>query len=453
MIRKIAAIYLLSMAMLAWGFAIGKFQVFPYALIKPVYSDLKSFIEGLQHRPEKGVTEVVSDLFSEKLLSAPKAQLLADYFPGQAGLSRATEEDSPGYLLLSGLDRQVNQHAVKLIDLRDGKTLHRWDLDYSAVFGDTPTDAGSYKLFSRERLRMFHPLLLDDGSLVFNTQEGPLARIDSCSRHQWTNEHHFHHSVEKGDDGQIWVNTVIYDDASGFPKVLLWDKTKRFRDDGLARIDSDGNIYGETSIREILHRHGHVGLLYGTREFVTDRLHANDVTPALYSTEYWQKGDLLISLRDISTVMLYRPATDQIIWLKTGPWLFQHDADFVGDSKISIFSNQTVPDDGGYREQGRSDIFIYDFADDTVSRPYNRVLENVGFYSRAEGRSRVLDDGSLFVEETIRGRILKVSPEAVIWTYVNRYDDRHLGQISWSRYYESGEIDAALAAISESRCD
>ena len=50
MLRKIAILYLLSMVMLTWGFAIGKYQVFPYSLIKPVYTDLKSFIDGLQQK-------------------------------------------------------------------------------------------------------------------------------------------------------------------------------------------------------------------------------------------------------------------------------------------------------------------------------------------------------------------------------------------------------------------
>ena len=54
---------------------------------------------------------------------------------------------------------------------------------------------------------------------------------------------------------------------------------------------------------------------------------------------YWRKGDLFLSLRSPSTVMLYRPATNKVIWRKDGPWSKQHDVDILDDHRISIFNN------------------------------------------------------------------------------------------------------------------
>ena len=42
------------------------------------------------------------------------------------------------------------------------------------------------------------------------------------------------------------------------------------------------------------------------------------------------KNDLVISLRNLSTILVYRPST-KIKWLKTGPWINNHDAQYLGD--------------------------------------------------------------------------------------------------------------------------
>ena len=53
----------------------------------------------------------------------------------------------------------------------------------------------------------------------------------------------------------------------------------------------------------------------------------------------WKKGDLFLSLRNVSAVLLYRPSTDQIVWMKRGPWIGQHDVDILDDHRIGIYDN------------------------------------------------------------------------------------------------------------------
>jgi hypothetical protein len=70
-----------------------------------------------------------------------------------------------------------------------------------------------------------------------------------------------------------------------------------------------------------------------------DPTHLNDIQPVLADGPYWKKGDLFVSLRNISSIMLYRPSTDQIVWMKRGPWLSQHDVDILDDHRISVYDN------------------------------------------------------------------------------------------------------------------
>ena len=49
-------------------------------------------------------------------------------------------------------------------------------------------------------------------------------------------------------------------------------------------------------------------------------------------------------LCELSAVFLYRPSSQKIIWLKNGPWLKQHDVDYMGEGIFTIFDNGTIDD-------------------------------------------------------------------------------------------------------------
>ena len=77
----------------------------------------------------------------------------------------------------------------------------------------------------------------------------------------------------------------------------------------------------------------------------------------------------MMSARNISTVLLYRPSENRIVWLKTGPFLNQHDVDYIGEGKFSIFGNDNV--EGSKFTDKRlvqeySSIYVYDMLTDNV---------------------------------------------------------------------------------------
>ena len=57
---------------------------------------------------------------------------------------------------------------------------------------------------------------------------------------------------------------------------------------------------------------------------------------------FWEKGDLFLSLRNLSAIVHYRPSNNKIINYITGPFIKQHDVDIISDEEIMIFNNNNV---------------------------------------------------------------------------------------------------------------
>ena len=200
----------------------------------------------------------------------------------------------------------------------------------------------------------------------------------------------------------------------------------------------EGEILREWSVKDILERHGYLGLLYGVGSYEMDRLHLNDVQPIWQSDEYVQAGDLVLSIRHLSTVLLYRPATDEIVWLKTGPWLNQHDVDYQGNGVYTIFGNDSLRGEASSDAlRGYSTIWQYD---QKTGRPSDYLpLEHVEIFARAQGVHRVLDNGDVFIDHAKSGLIHRVSADGLRWSYANGIGDDRIGSLHWSRYLTADE--------------
>jgi hypothetical protein len=189
-----------------------------------------------------------------------------------------------------------------------------------------------------------------------------------------------------------------------------------------------------------------------------DPIHMNQIQIASGDTKHWQRGDLLISARHLSTLFLYRPTTGRIVWHQTGPWMNQHSVEFVGDHSISVLSNNIVV--GPPLDQraflNASDVnrvYLFDFDTGAVTEPFAVLLEKARPVTVSEGRARMLDDGGLFFEETNYGRHLRFTKDALLWSRVNDYDEARIGMVSWSRYLSADEARAPLKALAARACN
>jgi len=213
------------------------------------------------------------------------------------------------------------------------------------------------------------------------------------------------------------------------------------KDNFILKISPNGKLLFKKSVAQLLIENGFRGLLLGTGPYENDLLHINDIQPALTSTKYWIKGDLLISIKNKSSIFLYRPSTNKVIWLKTGPWLNQHDVDFIDSTRISIFGNDVVRNDYDERlAEGHNEEYIFDFKTNQTETPYIEFLKKANVSTITEGRSDILPNGDLFIEETNNNRLLRGNTKDIVWQYEERINNHSVAAVSWSRFITKEEF-------------
>ena len=383
-------------------------------------------------------------MVSEMLIDRSKAEKPSwvRHFPAR---------EDKGYLLISGPDSNSKQPAVKLIRIADGVEKARWQPDFFEINNQMSNKSkGSWI-----NLKAIHPLLLNDGDIIFNTSVS-LVRQSICSaKPMWVVNDIAHHSNELDENGDaVWSPTVSHD---GFPGNL-WLK-HNIRDDALGHFSLTGKLLENRSFSNILIENGLGPLLLGTSGTAIndDPIHMNQISVAHSDSRYWRRGDLLISSRNLSTLFLYRPSTNKILWHQTGPWMNQHSAYFVDDHQISIFSNNVVSGSPHKIQSFLSKneinrVYIFDFDNNKASQPYEKLLAVARPITLTEGRARILPDGGLFIEETNYGRLLRFTKNQLLWTMVNDYDNRRIGKLSWSRYLTAEEASKPLKALAAKHC-
>ena len=202
------------------------------------------------------------------------------------------------------------------------------------------------------------------------------------------------------------------------------------------------------SMAQIFDEHDLTYLVFQVHNFSSDPLHMNDIQPVLQDGPYWKKGDLFISLRKRSLAMLFRPSTEEIVWMKQGPWLAQHDIDIVNDHTIAIFDNHVKnTGKGGYIDPA-SDVLFYDFATDKISAPYKEATAKARILGVTNGLMDFTESGHMIVEEDTSGRLLIFGPDhQLAYDFINTAKDGIAYRMGWSRYVDKATGDAALQTI------
>lgn len=349
---------------------------------------------------------------------------------------------SKDYLLVSSWDNESGQSLVKLVRIKDGKTLHKWKVDIDQI----NKDFNQFKTYNKqndltkETTYLQHPWLNPDGSLVFAA--GGVYKVDKNSKYIWKNADNCHHSIEKDTDGNFWMCGINKSDRNA--------EKYQIRDESIKKIDgTTGKILFEKSVYEILMENGYsrgiffINPFQSTESKYLDYSHLNDLQPVLSDSKYWKKGDLFISLRHQNLVFLYRPSSNKIIWSQNGPWLRQHDIDILDSSRISIFGNNVL--DAKFDNQKKSLIdghnveYIFDFSTRKSTTPYNKILLQLQVGTYTEGHSKILENQKIFIEESNHGRLIFGTRDKVEWTYSEKADEKHISLFSWCRYITEEE--------------
>ena len=383
--------------------------------------------------------------------------IVEDRFPDLDGFN-GTPNLSESYLLLSRYDGNLKEGIVELVDLSNFKVLHTWNPDIDE-FNRSIEKVGEFKFLNRDfnnsRYLLFHPLLTNDGGLIFN--EGPLRKIDACSNLIFQNiNNRFHHSLEKDVDGNLWVPSYLFPQSLPIKKVgSNTIDEEGYYDDAIVKLSANGEIIYEKSVSQIFIDNGLEYLLFaiGDADFTKDPIHLNDIQPVNFDGEFWKKGDVFLSLRNQSMVLLYRPSSNKIIWKGTGPFFHQHDVDILNENKISVFNNSSKNFAYGEIVDENNEVIIYNFKTNKFSNYLDESLIKNDARTITDGRSEILHNGDLYVEETNYGRILYFNSDGTLrWTYINRAGNGNNYVVSWSRIlYNDADLELVKRLLKSKR--
>lgn len=354
----------------------------------------------------------------------------------------------PGYLALSRYDGDARRHVVELVDLSDFSTVFTWRPDAEKLYEGLPPGVNyGAGTITNERFRLIHPLVFPNGDILVKDHGTALVRMDACGGRVWATTEIFDHSTELGPDGHMWIGG-----PNRTPSVRVGDP--KFTDDSLIEVSTDGEVLSYHSSAGHLIDNGYAFLVGGMANIPdNDPIHLNDVQPVLSDGPWWKKGDLFVSIRHKSTVYLYRPSTQEVVWLKSGPWLFQHDVDVLDDNRIAIFNNNLNRAQLPGRPDTLSNLMIYDFRTDTVTEHFADAVQGTGMRTPSEGLAEYLPSGHVIAEEENYGRLLVFAPDGSLAAeYVNGGEDGKAYRMGWSRYIPQAEGDRIRASLAGVSC-
>ena len=89
---------------------------------------------------------------------------------------------------------------------------------------------------------------------------------------------------------------------------------------------------------------------------------------------------------------------------------------------------------------GYNEVIIYDFKTDKYSSYLKDNLIENDVRTITEGRSQILPNGGLFIEEANYGRTLFFNSDGSLrWTHVNRAENGKVHRVGWSRILHTQE--------------
>lgn len=399
----------------------------------------------------------ISNIPSEIRQRSLGINLEIDYGDDKGFLGESLNRES--YLLLSRYDGISRRNIVELVDLRTFNVVYSWRPNYQEILDSVNLLKDVYPDFEAtnnpSRFRIFNPLLTKDGGIIFH-HNSPLIKVNACSELVWLNEKYkFHHSNEFDEIGNIWAPSRIF--PFDVDKNLVGESIDDFKDDGIAKFSPEGELIFSKSVAQLLIENNYKGLVFSySNNFTGDPLHLNDIEPAKKDSLYWKKGDLFLSLRNISAIVHYRPNSNKVIDIIRGPFSMQHDVNILDNESITIFDNNVLitKKRGTPFVDGSNRVFVYNLRTKIFTSVIEDSILKNKIKTAAEGRSTILKNNDVFIEESNRGRLFYFNKEGkLLWKYVSVHEDNQLYRLGWSRIIDDNEsFDVINKLLKNSKC-
>jgi hypothetical protein len=319
-----------------------------------------------------------------------------------------------------------------LIDM-EGNLVHDWAVAYEQVWPGrsphvkNPVDpelisfAGCHLYPNGDLLAVFHAL----GDTPYGYG---LVKLDSDSNVLWRYSDNVHHDVDVAEDGTIYALTQQITDH--LPKSLDYLPSPCLVDYLVLLDAKTGREKRRIPILEAFLNSpfaAHLDALSRLPRRVAppglppaapaddgkgDILHTNfvHVLSRKQAPRFplFKAGQVLISVHQLHTLAVVDTDSGSVIWAARGPWLYQHDAQFLDNGHILLFDNFGSP--LGSR--------VLEYDPQTQAIPWWYAGENHGsFVTPVRGLSQRLPNGNTLVVDSALGTLLEVTPgKETVWS-------------------------------------
>lgn len=308
-----------------------------------------------------------------------------------------------------GFNLVVSAHAPEalLLDL-DGNVMHRWQCTFERAWGDDlPFDV-------KDRVKGYfrRAWLYPNGDLLAIFSYVGIVKLDKDSNILWKRAGRQHHAVDVDADGNIYTLTSHLGERLQLERI---DMPLNQTSDSIEILSPTGERVRALSLTRCFLDSDFAGVLE-CFDNVWDPLHVNSIRilddrladrhPA------FAEGNLLISLRNTSTIAVVDPKEQRVVWALRGSFLQQHEAILTERDTILCFDNRgRIPSpgpDGSRTNAGRSRVLEID--------PFSRRIvwsygggDGEDFYSEICGVVQPLPNGSVLVTNSCDGQAFEVT--------------------------------------------
>ena len=357
-------------------------------------------------------------------------------------LVSCVSSDGKSDVILINLSNRV-QHAVLVRNDRSDKVNYSDSLEGSAARRQASISS---------RNRVCHPHLSLDGFLTYIIPFNDLVSVDlKTGNEKWRVKGAFHHSIQLDSENNFWVCAAVDVNSHKSSTSRISHVNNLFEDQALVNISKNGRILQVLSVTDLLCKSGLEYLLYGIANPAVnfDPLHLNQVTPVMHDSGALKKGDLLVSLRNLSTVLLVNPKSEKIDWHCSGPWMNQHSVHPMDESTICLLDNHSYAQAFGFGDCWLDPAWRTRLITHNIK---TGLTAEVQFSNEWTGQLRLPVEGlvlpiganSWFFEDSQNGTIMIFRNQKLVFKWSNKYPDGTVGITSWCRYLNDSEVPAFL---------
>ena len=128
----------------------------------------------------------------------------------KSGFNNYIKTERDLLLILPKYNNDLGRSEVEVIDLRNFETIHTYKHNIHSMYDKYDKTRPEIKKSVIDdapvRFEYRHPLILEDGSLIADSDYSPIFKLDICSNLMWINQEKiFHHSKMLDHEGNIWV--------------------------------------------------------------------------------------------------------------------------------------------------------------------------------------------------------------------------------------------------------